>query len=63
MSKRAPMTDPEQVQRVQAALREADLEGWLFFDFRGLNPIATAMLGLEWATRRSFTLVPVDGEP
>lgn len=57
------MTDPEQVQRVQAALREAGLDGWLFFDFRGLNPIATAMLGLEWATRRSFTLVPADGEP
>ncbi len=63
MSKIAPMTDSEQVALVQAALKAADLDGWLFFDFRGQNPVASAMLGLDWTTRRSFTLVPADGEP
>ncbi len=63
MSKIAPMTDSEQVALVQAALKAADLDGWLFFHFRGQNPVASAMLGLEWTSRRSFTLVPADGEP
>ena len=57
------MSDADQVARVQAALREAELEGWLFFDFRGQNPIATAMLGLGWTSRRSFTLIPAEGDP
>ena len=59
----APMSNAEQVARVQAALRETELEGWLFFDFRGQNPIATAMLGLGWTSRRSFTLIPAEGDP
>jgi Xaa-Pro aminopeptidase len=63
VSKIAPMTDPEQVARVQEALKAGGLDGWLFFDFRGQNPIATAMLGLGWTTRRSFALVPAEGEP
>ena len=63
MSKIAPMTDPEQVAKVQEALKAGGMDGWLFFDFRGLNPIASAMVGLGWTTRRSFTLVPAEGEP
>ncbi len=59
----APMSDADQVARVRAALQKADLEGWLFFDFRGQNPIATAMLGLGWTSRRSFTLIPAEGDP
>jgi len=58
-----PMSSAEQVSRVQAALRDAELEGWLFFHFRGQNPIATAMLGLGWTSRRSFTLIPAEGDP
>ena len=59
----APMGNAEQVARVQAALREAELDGWLFFHFRGQNPIATVMLGLGWTSRRSFTLIPSEGDP
>ena len=59
----APMSNAEQVAKVQAALRDTGLEGWLFFDFRGQNPIATAMLGLGWTSRRSFTLIPAEGDP
>jgi Xaa-Pro aminopeptidase len=57
------MSDADRVARVQAALREADIEGWLFFHFRGQNPIATSMLGLDWTSRRSFTLIPSEGDP
>ncbi len=63
MSDLAPIIDPEQVAKVQSALRERGLDGWLFFDFRGLNPVANALVGLGWATRRSFALVPAEGEP
>jgi Xaa-Pro aminopeptidase len=50
------------------ALREGldavGAEGWLIYDFRGVNPVAGRVLGLEgMATRRLFVLFPRDGEP
>ncbi|HIF07161.1 MAG TPA: aminopeptidase P family protein [Gemmatimonadetes bacterium] len=57
------MSDSERVARVQSALREAGIEGWLFFHFRGQNTIAKSMLGLGWTSRRSFTLIPAEGDP
>ena len=30
---------PQSLPAVQRALAEADLDGWLLFEFRGLNPI------------------------
>ncbi|MET0646306.1 MAG: Xaa-Pro peptidase family protein [Pyrinomonadaceae bacterium] len=59
----------EQVTRVaeiQAALREANLDGWLFYDFRRSDPLAYRILRLPTAgvtTRRWFYYVPVVGEP
>ncbi|HEX7312689.1 MAG TPA: M24 family metallopeptidase [Pyrinomonadaceae bacterium] len=59
----------EQVARVaeiQAALREANLDGWLFYDFRRGDPLAYRILKLPTAgvtTRRWFYYVPVVGEP
>jgi Xaa-Pro dipeptidase len=59
----------EQVRRVaeiQAALREANLDGWLFYDFRRSDPLAYRILKLPTAgvsTRRWFYYVPVVGEP
>ena len=50
--------------RVQQALRDAGLDGWLIFDFHGLNPIATGMLALEgMGTRRIFAFIPSEGAP
>ncbi|MEE2670050.1 MAG: M24 family peptidase [Gemmatimonadota bacterium] len=63
MTMTSAMNDAEQVVRIQAALRSANLDGWLLFDFRGQNPIATALLGLGWTSRRSFTLISPDEEP
>ena len=49
---------------IQAALREAKLDGWLLFDFHGMNPVARLLLGLRgMATRRLFVLIPARGEP
>ena len=51
------------VRRVQEALRELDLDGWLLYEFHGVNRIAVALLGLPKTTRRSFVLIPARGEP
>jgi Xaa-Pro dipeptidase len=54
----------EQVSRIQSTLREAGLDGWLFFDFRGTNPIAQRILLLQsGGTRRWFYFVPANGAP
>ena len=60
------MLTPETLPAFQAALRDADLDGWLLFDFRGVNPIAGGLLGLDprvMLTRRLFGWVPRDGTP
>ena len=56
------------VEAVQQALREDGLDAWLLYDFRGLNPIAVRMAGLDrttghLATRRWFYLIPASGQP
>lgn len=63
MSDDALLRDPGRVAEVQEALRDAGLDGWLLYEFHGHNPVAASLLGLEWTTRRSFTLVPADGDP
>ena len=58
------MLDDRSLARIQRALTEAGLDGWLIYDFRGLNPVAAAMLGIEgMATRRIFALIPATGMP
>lgn len=40
------------------------MAGWLLYDFRGQNPIAASVAGLEsTGTRRWFLWIPADGEP
>jgi len=51
---------------VQSALGKAGLSGWLFYDFRGLDPVARKILCLDpehVGTRRWFYFVPAQGEP
>jgi Xaa-Pro dipeptidase len=51
---------------IQAALREQNLEAWLFYDHHHRDPIAYRVLGLpegQMVTRRWFYLVPAQGEP
>jgi Xaa-Pro aminopeptidase len=55
---------PESVKQVQRALSDAQLDGWLIFDFHGLNPVAAGLLGIHgMATRRIFVLIPREGVP
>jgi Xaa-Pro dipeptidase len=45
-------------------LAETTLDGWLLFDFHGLNPVAGRVLDLAGMnTRRLFVLLPREGEP
>jgi Xaa-Pro dipeptidase len=50
---------------VQADLKAAGLDGWLFYDFRGRDPIALRILQLPpgMRTRRWFYFVPTKGAP
>lgn len=63
MSEAALMTTEEGVARVRGALAERDLDGWLLYEFRGQNWISAQLLGSGWTTRRSYVLVPREGEP
>ncbi|HRN54716.1 MAG TPA: hypothetical protein PK788_14570, partial [Gemmatimonadaceae bacterium] len=50
--------------QLQAALRAANLDGWLVYDFRGLNPVAAGVLGIRgMVTRRIFAWIPAEGTP
>jgi len=58
---------PFDVAAIQEALKRAQLDGWLLYDFHGSNPIAARLLGTaesaKMTTRRWFYLVPAEGEP
>ncbi len=53
------------LQGMQSDLRAAKLDGWLFYDFRGRDPIAQGILKLPagMRTRRWFYFVPAKGTP
>ena len=56
------------VAAVRAALKAEGLDGWLLYDFRGINPIAGDVTGVakqggHLATRRWYYLIPAVGEP
>jgi Xaa-Pro aminopeptidase len=50
---------------VQAAVRENGCDGWLLYDFRGLNVLAARVVGTAdtHLTRRWFYFVPANGTP
>jgi Xaa-Pro dipeptidase len=55
-----------QLDAIQKALREAQLDGWLFYDHHHRDPIAYRILGLSEGlhiTRRWYYFVPATGEP
>jgi Xaa-Pro dipeptidase len=53
------------LRAMQSDLRAAKLDGWLFYDFRGRDPIAHRVLQLpaSMRTRRWFYFVPAHGAP
>ena len=54
------------IESLQKALQQDKLDGWLFYSFRGSDPIAENILRLDHAkftTRRWFYFVPANGVP
>jgi Xaa-Pro aminopeptidase len=54
------------IESIQKALQQDKLDGWLFYSFRGSDPIAENILRLDHAkftTRRWFYLIPATGTP
>jgi Xaa-Pro dipeptidase len=53
------------ISGIQTDLRTAKLDGWLFYDFRGRDPIAQNILQLPpgMRTRRWYYFVPAKGAP
>src|SRR3984957_5362540 len=55
-----------ELEAIQAALRDAGFDGWLFYDHHHRDPIAAHILGLDekaHITRRWYYYVPALGEP
>ncbi|KEF33648.1 peptidase M24 [Deinococcus sp. RL] len=55
---------PSPLDRMRSALQGTDLDGWLLYDFQGLNPHARRVLGIPAGahlTRRFFVWVPRAG--
>src|SRR4029453_13175795 len=62
----AQQSPAERVAEIQAALRDAKLDGWLFYDFRHSDPLAYRILKLDrniLPSRRCFYYAPASGEP
>ncbi len=52
------------LQTIRNYLRKHGIAGWLLYDFRGQNPIAASVAGLQsTGTRRWFLWIPAEGEP
>jgi Xaa-Pro dipeptidase len=52
--------------KIQTALRQFNLDGWLTYDFRGSNLLARRVVGFadsQMGSRRWFYFVPASGEP
>ena len=58
------MLNPDSLPAFQSALADARVDGWLLFDFRGVNPVAKDLLRIEgMATRRVLAWIPTRGTP
>ena len=57
--------DRQRITEIQTALQKADLDGWLFYDFRGSDILTPRILktGRLGGSRRWFYFVPAKGEP
>jgi Xaa-Pro aminopeptidase len=53
------------IAKIQNAAQAVALDGWLLYDFRGINPLALQLLGIggkKFLSRRWFLFVPALGE-
>jgi Xaa-Pro dipeptidase len=56
---------PMKLEAIQSALRDADLDGWLFYDHHRRDPIAYRVLDINpvMCTRRWYYIIPREGTP
>lgn len=54
-----------ELEKIQTALKEASLDGWLFYDFRSRDQIAARILKMDnrFRSRRWYYFIPSEGEP
>ena len=58
------MLKAESLPALQSGLERTGVDGWLLYDFHGLNPVAVGMLELPgMTTRRFFVYIPRQGSP
>lgn len=62
---RAQTDQEKRVAEIQAELQKTSVAGWLFYDFRGSDPLAPRILKTErlGGSRRWFYYIPRKGEP
>ena len=54
------------LEAIQAAIRDAGFDGWLFYDHHHRDPLAASILGLDekaHITRRWYYYIPATGDP
>jgi Xaa-Pro dipeptidase len=54
------------LERIQTALREQQVDGWLFYDHHHRDPLAYRILGLSenlFVSRRWYYFIPAEGSP
>jgi len=55
-----------QLEAIQKALKEANIDGWLFYDFHNRDAIAHRILNIDtkrFTSRRWFYYIPAEGTP
>jgi Xaa-Pro aminopeptidase len=60
------MAFQQQIERIQQKLTEYGYDGWLLYNFRGVNPFATKILDMasgKLSSRRYFYFIPSKGIP
>jgi Xaa-Pro aminopeptidase len=59
-----PLLDGFDFSALRDLLGKLGADGWLLYDFHGINPAATRVLGINgMGTRRFFVLLPREGKP
>ncbi len=58
------LLDRIDLNELSATLKSLNLDGWLLYDFQGINPVARRVTGLSGlVTRRSYVWLPAAGAP
>jgi Xaa-Pro aminopeptidase len=58
------MLSPSQLGGIRRAIADAGADGWLLYDFHGINPIAAGVAGISgMVSRRYFCYIPREGNP